>query len=455
MRARLIASMKLAMGTLAITALLLAAAIPAAAQGAQTDSRWQAWLGCWSPAGTLVRVVGKSATSVVCVVPSSPSSAVDVMTVSGGKIVDRNHVDADGKEHPLSKEGCTGWQSAKWSPTGHRVYLKSELNCTGAPATHVSGVYAMAGYGEWIDAQGMRVDKNNGVHAVRYREAADPGVVPEEITSKLPGHSMARSALIVAVTAPPSLADVEEASHELDPAVLSTWLVEADKLNLQMPAKLSAKQLTELADHGVPSSVIDVMIGISYPDRFAVNTSGTVVARQTSDSVDGRYSTMASMSSLNPILGFDRFGMPIYASESALMYGCSPWLMGPYNGWNLYDSMYGCNQFGYGYNGYSSAYGYGQFPYFGGYFGPYYGGYFGGYYGGGPVVVPKGTGSGTPSHGHVVNGHGYTTGNGNSGGTASPRSDNNAPSSSGSGSGAGSSPPPSSPPPRTAQPRKP
>jgi hypothetical protein len=453
MRARLNASMKLAMGTLAIAALSLAATTPVAAQGAQTDGRWQAWLGCWSPSGTLVRAVGKSASSVVCVVPSSPTTAVDVMTVSGGKIVDRTHVDADGQQHPLTKEGCTGWQSAKWSATAHRVYLKSELNCSGAPSTHVSGVYAMAGYGEWIDAQGMRVDKNNGVHAVRYREAADPGALPDEITSKLQSHAMAHSASLLAVTTPPSIADVEEAAHELDPAVLSTWLVEADKLNLQMPARLNAKDLTNLADHGVPSSVIDVMIGLSYPDLYAVNTTGSVVARQTSDSVDDRYSRMATMSSLNPLLGFDRFGMPIYASESALMYGCSPWLMGPYNGWNLYDSMYGCNQFGYGYNGYASAYGYGQFPYFGGYFGPYYGGYYGGYYGSGPVVVPKGTGSGTPSHGHVVNGRGYTQGGSNTGNTATPRSDNSSPSS--SGSGAGSSAPSSSPPPRTAQPRKP
>jgi hypothetical protein len=462
MRARLNLPVRLAMGTLAITALSLATAIPAAAQSAPSDSRWQAWLGCWSPAGTLVRVVGKSTTSVVCVVPSSSPSAVDVMTVSGGKVVDRTHVDADGQPHALTKEGCTGFQTAKWSPSGRRVYLKSELNCNGAPATHVSGVYAMAGYGEWIDAQGMRVDKNSNVHAVRYREAADPGALPDEIASKLPAHSMSRSASMVAVTTPPSLGDVEEAAHELDPGVLSTWLVEADKLNLQMPARLNAKQLTELADHGVPSSVIDVMVGLSYPEMFAVNTTGNVVTRQNNDSVDARYASLASMSSLNPILGFDRFGMPIYSSESALMYGCSPWMLGPYNGWNLYDSMYGCNQFGYGYNGYASAYGFGQFPYFGGYFGPYYGaGYYGGYYGGGPVVVPKDNGGGTATHGHVVNGRGYTTGGSNSGGNASPRSNNSSPSNSGSGAGSGSgsgsggAPPPSSPPPRTAQPRKP
>src|SRR5450759_5612134 len=94
----------------------------------------------WTPAGTLIRTIGKSATSVVCVVPTSTASAVDVVTVSAGKIVDRTHVDTDGQPHALAKQGCTGWQSAKWSPSAHRVYLKSEVTCSGAPAPHVSAV---------------------------------------------------------------------------------------------------------------------------------------------------------------------------------------------------------------------------------------------------------------------------------------------------------------------------
>ena len=157
----------------AILALAVTIAAPASAQSTNPDGRWQAWLGCWTPAGTLIRVVGRSATSVVCVIPTSTPSAVDVVTVTGGKIVDRTRVDTDGQHHALAKEGCTGWQSAKWSPAAHRVYLKSEFNCSGAPSTHLSAVYAMAGSGEWIDVQGMRVDKNNGVHAVRYRQATD------------------------------------------------------------------------------------------------------------------------------------------------------------------------------------------------------------------------------------------------------------------------------------------
>jgi len=447
MLVRLNSVVRSAMSTLAVTSLAIAFAMPAAAQNAQTDGRWQAWLGCWTPAGTLIRTIGKSATSVVCVVPTSTASAVDVVTVSAGKIVDRTHVDTDGQPHALAKQGCTGWQSAKWSPSAHRVYLKSEVNCSGAPATHVSAVYAMAGSGEWIDVQGMRVDKNSGVHAVRYREAVDVGPLPEEITQKLEGRTMARRAAMLAVTEPLSLSDVAEASRELDPSVVSTWLIEADKLDMHRPTPLNAKQLVQLADAGVPAIVIDVMLGLSYPHVLAVNPVGYGVARQSTDSAYMGYGSLGSRSSLDPLIGFDRFSMPIYASESGMMFGCSPFMYSPYDaGWNLYSSQFGCGGYGNGYFGGYPGYGYG------------YGGYpYGGYFDGGPVVVPQGTG--TPAHGRVVNGKGYTQGGNGSTGTATPRSTNTSPANTNSGAGNGSagssSPPPASAPPRTAVPRKP
>ncbi len=436
----------------ALAGLLTSVAAPASAQQtARPDGRWQAWLGCWAPAGTLVRVVGRSASSVVCVVPTSTASAVDVVAVSDGKIVDRTHVDTDGQPHAIVKDGCSGWQSAKWSPSARRVYLKSEYTCSGAPATHVSAVYAMAGSGEWIDVQGMRVDKNSGVHAVRYRETADPGPLPEEITRTLSGRSLTKSAAMLAATTPLSLADVEEASRELDASVVSTWLIEADKLNIERPARLNAKDLAQLADRGVPASVIDVMLGLSYPEVLAVNpASHSTSARQNSDSIYALYGSAGLLPLGNPMIGFDRFGFPIYASDVALYGGCSPWLYGPYDAaFNLYTSRYGCGGYagyydGLPYGGYGYGYGYGGY-------GPGFSGGYGGYFGGGPVVVPKPnpTAPTTFTHGHVVNGKGYVPGGSGSGGTATPSSGSTGTTSA---SATPSSPPPP-PPPRTAEPK--
>lgn len=429
----------------AILALAITIATPVSAQSANTDARWQAWLGCWTPAGTLIRVVGKAATSVVCVVPTSIPSAVEVVTVTGGKIVDRTRVDTDGQPHALAKEGCTGFQSAKWSPSARRVYLKSDFNCSGAPSTHLSAVYAMAGFGEWIDVQGMRVDKNSGVHAIRYRQATDVADLPAEIAQKIPQASLSKQASMLAVASQPSLGDVEEASRELDPNVVSTWLIEADKLSVQRPEPLNAKQLVQLADNGVPGSVIDVMLGLSYPNVLAVNPVNYGVARQNTDSAYMQYGSYGALASMNPLIGFDRMGLPIYASDAAF-YGCSPYMYSPYDmGWNLYSSRYGCgfnSGFGYGgLGGFGYGYGYGRYP------------NYGGNYGGGPVVVPVNPGGGTPTtHGHFVNGKGYTQG---SDGSASPRANSSQPSSSGSSAGSGSAPPPPPPPARTAEPKKP
>src|ERR1019366_9529513 len=86
MRLRLNSVLRSAMSTLAATSLAIAFAMPVAAQNAQTEGRWQAWLGCWTPAGTLIRTIGKSATSVVCVVPTSTASAGDGVTLSAGEV---------------------------------------------------------------------------------------------------------------------------------------------------------------------------------------------------------------------------------------------------------------------------------------------------------------------------------------------------------------------------------
>ena len=419
-----------------------AIAMPAAAQNTQPAGRWQAWLGCWTPSNALIRVVGRTAPTAVCVVPTSVASAVDVVTVANGKILDRTRVDTDGQPHNIAKQGCTGWQSAKWSPNSYRVYMKAEFNCDGAPVTHLSSMYAISTSGEWIDVQGMRVDKKTAVHTVRYREAADVSQLPAEIAQKLPARTMAKVTAALAAHDQPSIADVEEASREVDGSVVSTWLIEADKLTVERPAPLTGKQLVQLADHGVPPNVIDVMVGLAYPDELAVNPATATVARQNTDSAYIPSGDLAMLPPQEMLIGFDRFGYPIYVAEAAVLSGCtSPFLYGPgpYDvGWNLYASRYLCSGYGYGgaYVGFP-GYNYGGFGNYG---------YGAGFFGGGPIVLPRGSGTGatTTSHGRVVNGKGYSQGTSNgSTSTGSGASTTSAP----------SNPPP--PPPRTAEPKKP
>src|ERR1043166_3950324 len=66
------------------------------------DVRWQAGIGCWAPTN------GPSG-SMVCIIPAQGTSAVDIASVSGGKIISREHVQADGERRAASKDDCSGW----------------------------------------------------------------------------------------------------------------------------------------------------------------------------------------------------------------------------------------------------------------------------------------------------------------------------------------------------------
>src|SRR5688572_27934834 len=119
------------------TATFLAALVSGAAAAASATTPplapgWQALLGCWEPVATARDAAPDSTRAhLVCVVPVDGSSAVDMLTVVNGAVAARERVDASGAKLPLTRDDCSGWQSAEWSASGQRVYLRSELTCEG------------------------------------------------------------------------------------------------------------------------------------------------------------------------------------------------------------------------------------------------------------------------------------------------------------------------------------
>jgi hypothetical protein len=453
--------------------LLTLAAMPASAQGAVVpDVRWQPWLGCWSLGGLQPRVVGVTSQShAVCIVPTSTSSAVDIATVENGKVVDRHRINADGVQHPSSKDGCSGWESAQWSVGERRVFVRSEYSCGGGLKQSASGVLAITGTGEWIDVQGVSSGGNKGVRALRYSDVNETGAIPAELADLLQSRSMAVSAGRISASAPLTVADIAEASQRLDAGVVEAYLVEFNSGADAVPAGLNAKTLVDLADAGVPPGVIDVVVALAYPHVFSFNP-----ATREGEFRAAEGGTLSRSSGMLPVVGYDAYGLPIYAdnfmrsncdaygySPYSSGYGCSPYCMGYYGVSSPSCSRYGYSAYGpgygYGYGSYGYGYGYGHGYGYGNGFGPGYGWYPGSQ----PIVVvqgPQPTGVALPPHGRAVNGHGYTQGSGSTTTTSTPRSSTEsgsgspaAGSSSGassgsSGSGSGSAP-------RTAVPKKP
>ena len=394
---------------LAAGLLVLASANTAAAQGAP-DIRWQAWIGCWVPADAPgIRTVGSTNVPRTCVTPASGTSAAQVATVIDGKIVDRSVIDASGRQFASTREGCNGWESAQWSASGDRLYVRSEYICQGGLKRTTSGLMAMSPAGEWLDVQNVASGTSKGVRAIRLRASTDTSGLPAEIAEPLRGRALALSTARMAASTTLTGADLVDASKNAEPAVVEAWLVERGQAFL-----LDAKLLTSLADAGVPSSVVDVMVALTYPQVFALNPSTRTSEFRPTETGDRAMMGNRTLA----VVGYDALGYPLYGYGAYVGYsGLSMCGSGFSSYGGLYYSPYsiGCGYSGYGYGGYGYGYGYG------------YGGYgygYGWYPGGGPVVVVVGGGTqATGTRPRVVNGHGYSSGSsGGSGSSSTPRS---------------------------------
>jgi len=439
---------------LAAAALLVAAPSLVYAQGARAtaDPRWDAWVGCWQAEGASAALPANPAASdlgdaalpapnagapVVCVVPTSDPSTVQVATVSGGKVVSRSEIVANGQQRARTHQGCTGWESAQWSPDGDRVYLRSQDNCPRGGARTSTGVLSMAPDGAWLDVQGVTVSGHTGVRVVRYRSVGVPAALPADLASSLRGNTVARSTARTTASAPITTAEVIEASHRLDPVVTQAWLLASGQR-----FHLDASQLVALANAGVPGNVTDAMVALAYPKQFALTAQpGAGVAAMARQSGSGALpaSAYSGMGRRVPVFvdpydyspyGFDAYGYSPYYSPYG--YGYSPYGYSPY-GYSPYGySPYGYSPYGaYGY----SPYGYGYGLPYGGFYAP-------------PIIVLKGTGGSNTVSGHMVKGRGFVPDYSGSGTrTAQPRSPSYEPPASST-----ESPPPPPPPPpqRTA-----
>lgn len=398
----------------------VAAAQTAGANTASADARWQPWLGCWiaeTPSAT------DASAGMVCLVPESRGSGVELVVIAKNAVTHRERFDASGERVTKDFDGCPGWESATFSRDERRVLFRSQFTC-GKTTVQGSGVFAISENREWIDVSGSVVGGQSTVRAVRYRpagrelrrlaDAVASDAMPFDVVTERPALRYAR----IDAGRPVRTDAVLEVAKQVAPTVAEAWVHE-----LQQGFELNGKELTRLADAGLPSSLIDLMVAQTYPERFQVTRAGEMSGggiaisqpRSTSEEARLRRSQYCGYgyASMYPSYYDDpcNYGYPMYGG-----YWMDP---------------FGYSRYGYGAY---SGYGYG------------YGGYYGGYYWGPrPIVIVNGGASGNaPQRGRAVKGAGYTRGGG---GSATPSRTDGGQSavsggstrSSGSGSSAGSS----------------
>jgi hypothetical protein len=322
-----------------LSSALLAIATAASAQ--TTGPSWGAFAGCWSPIPAEGQAPPASTTPIVCVVPNG--STADLATVVSQKVTERATVIADGNRHDVSKQGCNGWESAQFSSDGRRLFLKSEQTCLGGVKRSTSGIFAIATNGDWVNAVNVAADSANSVRVSRYTPVSMGTLIPGEIRTVLEPREVAdRTARISAGMI--GTASVVEASRFLSAPAVEAWLAELDH-----DFDLNEKRLIELANAGVPPSVIDVMVAVSNPRTFAVRATGSGVVTGQSDSVLARRA-LRSSNCTTPVM--DPWAW--YAYDP-----CDPYNRYSYYSYRRYGYRYDPYLgYGYGYNPYGYGYGY-------------------------------------------------------------------------------------------------
>ncbi|MYB08218.1 MAG: hypothetical protein F4Y24_17915 [Gemmatimonadetes bacterium] len=330
------------------------------AQEAETRLGWQPYLGCWAQPAHLVEVdrpEGEEADEgVLCFVASG--SDVEMLTIANGVITHREPFPADGQPRTVEQDGCRGTETARFSDDQRRIYTTSEATCEDGALRRSTGIISMPSLSEWLDVRAMEVDGRATAWSQWYQRTStdvleDLGIESGQFETPLAvrGASMYAAARIM-------IDDVIDASMNAHPKAVEAWLAEVG----QPFARLDAEQLVRLADAGVPGGVIDVVVAVSFPERFALNRQDA------------------------------------YADRGDAIYPRTVWLQRDYG------------PFGYGYMsryGYYSPYGYYGSRYGGGYWGGGYYGWGGGYYT--PVVVDV-TRTERQGGGRVIAGRGYSGG---------------------------------------------
>jgi hypothetical protein len=131
--------------------------------------------------------------------------------------------------------------------------------------------------------------------------------------------------------APVTTEDVLEVAREVDPTVAEAWMIDRGQT-----FSLTGKELVSLADRGMPSRVIDMLVAISNPATFTMLRNDAQVSVSDLAAQDEPRRGERAPTYNNTSYGYGVTGMG--------------WMFGgnAYYGWGPYDYRYGY-QYRYGY----------------------------------------------------------------------------------------------------------
>lgn len=223
---------------------------------AQTDTtvrfneQWRPFLGCWTNAN------GATAGGSFCVVPTSDSRTVDVVSAIGDSIVNHTSLSATGTRIPRSQDGCTGFETGTWSSDTHRLYTHAEYTCARGRKVTSDGMFTMTTARTFTRIEAVPVKGGSNVRVRNYVVRTEPSLIPKSLVSRLPS-AIDDPAIVSRAEAAADLtpADVADAATHLDAAVVDAWLAVRGQ-----QFSLNAEAIHTLREAKVSQSTIAAMV---------------------------------------------------------------------------------------------------------------------------------------------------------------------------------------------------
>jgi hypothetical protein len=235
------------------------------------DTRLLPWIGSWR---LLTSGVNSGQNELVqefllTINPGDSENSIIMKGHRDGKLSEEKII-VDGLRHQITDDKCTGWYQYSWSENGRRLLFNSESNCPGDPLRKISGMSIFDEKGHWLDIQLLHIGEDIVTNTRKYRNVDNDSVTPgANAVSRI---SSARSASGRSF----SIDEIIELSGKVESEILEAALLEAGK-----PFPINSKKVAQLADLKVPSRVIDIMVAISFPDKFNLQGKEISLARAT------------------------------------------------------------------------------------------------------------------------------------------------------------------------------
>ncbi len=320
-----------------VLALLFVVALPAAAQsdgivpaasnqiqGDVLDPRWLPWLGCWELTGDAVdnRQVESTGRRVVCVAPRLDGLGVNLTTQLDDEVIAQNTVVADGTPRALPEDDCSGEQTASWSADGRRLHSFVKATCAAEADRSLAGLSMLTEGDRWVELQSVSFDGGEHRELVvrQYVRLDDAATAALDQATLAPALAVRAATARAAAAGPLDVDDVLEASEVFPLEIVEAAILESNSL-----FALDREALIRLADGGVDERVIDLMVAISFPERFVVDSGRS----------GGGGSGGSTYVGFSGFLGYypscwGRYYSPFWGPYGP---GCDAWFFSPYYGY--------------------------------------------------------------------------------------------------------------------------